>query len=359
MGNKERKRIGVNNLVPGMILAEDIYTPKGLMLIPENTTIDEKHIFRIRLYQIHAVYIIPETDMEEALVEPVSDPDFTVTKSFTEFKERYKTQQKETEQTLNAILEGKEIQEEKLLDIPITLIESLRTKSELFHYLHHLKNNSEYNYTHCLNVAVLANIFAKWLNLSDEQVKDLTLAGLLHDIGKIRIDPNLLNKPGKLTTEEFNQVKLHTTFGYESVQLQNINNDIKSAILLHHEKIDGSGYPLGLKDEQIPLYAKIICIIDIYDAMTSERSYHSKFSPFKVIRMFEEESYGVLDTKLLFVFLENIAHNYLGKDVLLSTGERGRIVFVHNQSPSRPIVQVNENMIDLMTQPALDIEAIL
>ncbi len=359
MGNKEKKRIGVSHLIPGMILAEDIYTPKGLMLIPENTTIDEKHIFRIRLYQIHAVSIFPETDLEEVYTAPVSKPEFTVTKSFTEFRERYKTQQQETEKVLNAILEGKEIQEEKLLDVPMALIESLRNKSELFHYLHHLKNNSEYNYTHSLNVAVLANIFAQWLKLSAEEVKDLTLAGLLHDIGKIRIDPNLLNKPGKLTPEEFNQIKLHTTFGYESVQLQDINNDVKNAVLLHHEKIDGSGYPLGLKDDQIPLYAKIICIIDIYDAMTSERSYHSKFSPFKVIRMFEEESYGILDTKLLFVFLENIAHNYLGKDVLLSTGERGRIVFIHNQSPSRPIIQVNENMIDLMTQPSIDIEAIL
>jgi len=223
----------------------------------------------------------------------------------------------------------------------------------------HLSQVNDYIYTHSLNVSILANVFAKWLHLSDEEIKEVTITGLLHDIGKITIDKNILTKPDKLTDKEYEEVKKHSQYGYSVLLESDLSDRIKNGVLFHHEKIDGSGYPLGILGEKIPLYAKIICIVDIYDAMTSNRSYHEKYSPFNVIRMFEQESYTILDTHLLFVFLENIAHYYLGKDVILSTGEQARIVFIHNQSPSRPIVQVKEKMIDLIVNPDITIDIIL
>ncbi|MDA3846158.1 MAG: HD domain-containing protein, partial [Vallitaleaceae bacterium] len=153
--------------------------------------------------------------------------------------------------------------------------------------------------------------------------------------------------------------KKHTLHGYQIIKDQNISKDIKLGILMHHEKIDGSGYPQCLKGPDIHPFGKLIAIADIYDAMTSNRSYHKKFSPFKVINMFEQESYGLLDTKFLFVFLENIAHNYLGKEIKLSTGEQAKVVFLHNNSPSRPIVQVDNVMIDLLFEPTISIDEIM
>jgi HD-GYP domain-containing protein (c-di-GMP phosphodiesterase class II) len=282
-----------------------------------------------------------------------------ITQNFTDFKERYLVHNEMTTRKLNAVNEGEPINEDDLYEVTTVLVDSLRSKSDLFNYMYHLRQEDDYTYTHCLNVSVLANIFGHWLHLEENQIKELTITGLLHDVGKIKIDLQLLNKPGKLTKDEFDIIKKHSTFGYETIKDQKINRDIKNGVLFHHEKIDGSGYPLGIKGEQIPLYAKIISIVDIYDAMTSKRSYHDKYSPFRVIRMFEQESYGLLDTKLLFVFLENIAHNYLGKDILLSTGDKARIIFIHNQAPSRPIVQVNEKMLDLMFEPNITIDQIL
>ena len=361
---KTKLRLNTNQLQPGMLLAEDIYTPKGLLLIPAETLIDEKHLFRIRLYQLPSI-VIYEDDAIQNFKETTSNEkkpvniSYKKAQNFSEFKEEYIIQQALTEQKLNDILLGEDVDETELYNISTTLIKSLRTKSDLFNYLYHLRNEDDYTFTHSLNTAMLANIFGVWLGLSDQEIKDLTISGFLHDIGKLNISPDILNKPGKLTESEFNSIKKHTNFGYDIIRDHQLSEAIKNGVLLHHEKIDGSGYPLGLKDTQIPLFAKIIGIVDIYDAMTSKRSYHDKYSPFKVIQMFEQESYGLLDTNLLFVFLENIAHHYLGKDVLLSTGERARIVFIHNQSPSRPIIQINDRMVDLMFEPSITIDEIL
>ncbi len=360
MSQIDRIRVRVNKLIPDMKVAEDVYTPKGLMIIPKGTVLDEKHIFRIKLYQILNVLI--ENEDESKLIPPSTIESYfegEITQNFKEFKERYQVHHDLTEKKLNEIFEGEPINEDDLVEVSTVLVDSLRTQSELFNYLYYLKEEDDYTYTHCLNVSVLANVFARWLKLPPEEVKELTLTGLLHDLGKLKIERNILNKPGKLTDDEFEIIKQHSTFGYHALKDQNVSNAVKNGVLFHHEKLDGSGYPLGLKASKIPLYARIISIVDIYDAMTSKRTYHDKFSPFKVIKMFEEECYGLLDTKLLFVFLENIAHNYLGNDALLSTGDQARIVFIHNQSPSRPIVQIGDRMVDLMTESSITIEKML
>lgn len=358
-----RTRVSVNKIKPGMKLAEDVYTPKGIMLIQKNTVIDDKHIFRIKLYQIISVFIYVSSGMEieeDNITEELqSSFEHVISQNFNDFKERYNVHHDMTEKKLTEVFSGEEIVEEDLYEVTTSLVDSIRTKTELFNYMYHLRNEDDYTYTHCLNVSVLANIFGHWLKLSEQQIKEVTITGLLHDVGKMKIDNSILNKPGRLSKEEFEIIKKHATFGYETIKEQNITQEIKNGVLFHHEKLDGSGYPLGIEGEQIPLYAKIISIVDIYDAMTSKRSYHEKHSPFKVIRMFEQESYGLLDTKLLFVFLENIAHNYLGKDVLLSTGETAKIVFIHNQTPSRPIVQLGDQMIDLMFEPNISIDGML
>jgi len=362
MKDGQRTRINVNKLRPGLMVAEDIYTPKGLMIIPKNTLLDEKHIFRIKLYQIISVLIMESTNEEDSDLNDqtiAEDVVIAVSRNFSQFRDSYNTQHAATESKLNSIADGEPVDQDNLYQVSTNLIDSIRTKSELFNYMYYLKNDDDYTYTHCLNVSILANIFGRWLKLPEDDIKNITLTGMLHDLGKIQIDKEIINKPGKLTAEEFDLMKKHSTFGYQTIKDQDIDDSIKQGVLFHHEKLDGSGYPLGLTDKNIPMYAKIISIVDIYDAMTSKRSYHDKYSPFKVIRMFEEESYGLLDTRLLFVFLENIAHNYLGKEVVLSNGDHAKIVFIHNQSPSRPIVQIKDKMVDLQESPQITIDEIL
>ncbi|MBC7960197.1 MAG: HD-GYP domain-containing protein [Vallitaleaceae bacterium] len=367
------KRISVDKLRSGMFLGTDVINSNGIVLIGKNTVISEKIILRMKLYQITSVVIIeqeqpePEIVPETIFVSPIDEQVVSVapeiiepaTVAFNEFKEAYTEKQKIVQEKLLEISNGGNIPLDDLLDISTSLLSSLKTKSDLFNYLYNLRVTDDYTYSHSVNVALLCNVFGFWLNLKKPDLDNLTIAGLLHDIGKVQVNQRLLNKPGKLTKAEFDQIKMHAKIGYLMVQDQNISEDIKYGILMHHEKMDGSGYPLRLKDEDINRFGKIIGIVDIYDAMTSNRSYHKKFSPFQVIHIFEKESFGLLDLKYLFVFLENIAHNYVGKMVRLSNGVEGKIFFINKHSPSRPLIQVGDEILDLSELLDVTIEEIL
>ncbi|MCT4542073.1 MAG: HD-GYP domain-containing protein [Vallitalea sp.] len=355
--NYIKKRISIYDVEVGMELANDVLTENGLILIPSNSIITQNHIFKMNLYQIISVdikeYIPPRQ------YELFEEENILYNKKFIKFKDRYDENRKELKNQLNNISDGGNINIDDLLYLSKDLLRTLKTKSELFNYLNHLKSLDEYTYSHSLNVSMLCNIFGQWLHLDKKEIDNLTIAGLLHDIGKLSIDVDIINKPGKLTDEEFAIIKKHPEIGYNLVKNLNIPEEIKLGILMHHEKIDGSGYPFHLKDTQIHDFAKIISIVDIYDAMTSVRSYHKKTSPFKVIKLFEQESYGLLDTKYLFIFLQHIAYNYLHREVKLTDGQIGKIIFIHRMTPSKPIVDVGEAIIDMQDEMSLDVEEIL
>lgn len=354
--NYKIKRISIHNVEIGMELASDVITSNGLILISSNTIITQNHIFKMNLYQI---LIIDIKEYYEQTSHPFEQGDDNNDAKFMQFKKNYDTNKEKVTHRLNRISNGGNVNIRDLFRLSNDLVKALKTKSELFGFLNHLRSVDEYTYSHSLNVSMLCNIFGQWLHLSKPEIENLTVAGLLHDIGKLSIDLGIINKPGKLTDDEFAIIKKHPELGYNIVKNLDLPEEIKMGILMHHEKIDGSGYPLGIKDTKINNYAKIIAIADIYDAMTSVRSYHKKTSPFKVIRLFEKESYGLLDTKYLFVFLENIAYNYLHREVRLSNGEEGTIIFIHRSAPSKPIVDVGVAIIDMLDETKLDIDEIL
>lgn len=134
-----------------------------------------------------------------------------------------------------------------------------------------------YTYTHSINVALLSRLIGKWMKYGKNMQDSLMFAGLLHDIGKMKIDKNVLNKPDKLTDQEFEKIKQHSVYSYELLQLnKDIPLDVKVGILMHHERMDGSGYPYGVCNENINDIAKVLAIADSYDAMISERPYQKK-----------------------------------------------------------------------------------
>ena len=218
------------------------------------------------------------------------------------------------------------------------------------------KYADSYTYTHSINVALLSMLIGQWMKYGDKKIESLLIAGLLHDIGKMRIDPKILNKPGKLTESEFEEVKKHPRYSYELLQSKtDISLDIKVGILMHHEKIDGSGYPYGVYNENINDIAKVLAVADVYDAMLSERPYKKKHSPFDVMQLMQEGVFGKLDTKILLTFLTHIASYYIGVYVQLSTGEIGEVVAINPACVFRPIVKVKDKYIDLFTEKSISI----
>ncbi|PKM54012.1 MAG: hypothetical protein CVV00_10000 [Firmicutes bacterium HGW-Firmicutes-5] len=336
-------RINQENIKVNMRLAKDVFNAEGILLVPKDTLISPNHIVKINLYHIHDIYVYPQEDQ----IPPINQmrQALASTPAFIEFSYKYDRKVEDIQKQLAQIVDTGAINSEGLTQLVDDILDTTVSQSQLFSYMCRLNSADDVTYNHSMNVSLLASILGKWLGMSEVSIKELALAGLLHDIGKIMVNQSILNKKGPLTDEEFAHIKQHTTLGYQMIMGSDLPTGIKQAVLMHHEKMNGQGYPLGLKWENIHAYPKIISIVDIYDAMTSERPYHKRFHPLDVIRMFEEECYGFLDTQYLYIFLEHIAQNFIGEHVLLSNGQRGEIIFINKQSPSRPLIKKDDGVI--------------
>ena len=247
-----------------------------------------------------------------------------------------------------------------MLQNTITTINGLNDSPlSIFTMLSTMKNYDDLTFNHSLNVALICNIFADWLNLSEDDKKLITACGLFHDVGKLLIPDAILKKPGRLTKDEFDIIKTHPVKGYQLLQKNKLDPHIQYAALMHHEKCDGSGYPIGLKGNQIDWCAQIVTIADIYEAMTAKRVYRGPISPFKVIYMFEEDGLKKYNPKYLLTFLEHVVNSYMNCKVRLSNGEEGDIVFINKVRLSKPMVKTKNNFIDLSKQTDINIDSIL
>ena len=203
-----------------------------------------------------------------------------------------------------------------------------------------LKTKDDYTYMHSVAVCAMMVALAKQLNLSEAETKQAGLAGLMHDIGKAGIPLEVLNKPGALTDEEFTLVKLHPQRGHDMLKEAGIDDEtVLDVCLHHHEKIDGSGYPNKLKDEQISLFAKMGAVCDVYDAITSNRPYKSGWDPCVSLQRMAQWK-GHFDDAIFKAFVKSLGIYPIGSTLMLKSG---RLAVVIDQSPKSlltPIVKV-------------------
>lgn len=162
-----------------------------------------------------------------------------------------------------------------------------------------------YTHTHSINVSIYTLSLSKFIGLKDKDLEDISMASILHDLGKSRIDRNIINKNGKLTKSEFEEIKKHPVYGYDLALNMGITDKrILAGIRSHHEKLDGSGYPDGLKNQQIPLFARIIAVCDVFDALTTKRSYKDAMKSFEAIKLMKEKMSNHLDMKLVNALIQ-------------------------------------------------------
>nr|MCR4675262.1 HD-GYP domain-containing protein [Lachnospiraceae bacterium] len=236
-----------------------------------------------------------------------------------------------------------------------------KTSLDLLTYIHNMQGNDDSVYAHSINVALVCRAIGKWLKFNRDDLDDLTLAGLLHDIGKLNVPTEVLEKTGKLTDEEFALIKKHPLDGRKMLkQCPDIDSRFLNAALQHHERSDGSGYPRGLCDDEIDDFAAIVAIADVYDAMTATRAYRSALSPFEVIAAFEKDGLSKYRTQYILTFLERMAFAYQNSLVMLSDGRRGRVVYLNRNKLSRPILELaDKSMLDLSRESDINIISIL
>ncbi|MDF2519857.1 MAG: metal dependent phosphohydrolase [Clostridia bacterium] len=335
-------------LQPDMKIYEDVFTEPGALILPKDTILDRAHITKLLINRIEKVKVIVEEENETGAGQLPNITSAYDNQKIASFRKKYSQKVEEITQVIKQIGRGATINMNYVKSISRQLVDEFRSMNDIVNYMNLVKPMNDLTYSHSLNVSLIGMVIAKWLSFNPQQMDEVAIAGLLHDIGKTKISDKILEKPGKLTAEEYEEVKKHAILGYMMVEnLTDISSDIKYSVLMHHERIDGSGYPTNAKENQIPLYARIIAVADIYDAMTSRRSYRDSMCPFDVIKEFEMETFGKLDTLVLSVFLKNIANSYLGDFVELSNGEIAEIVFINPNRVWQPIVRSGSHFIDL------------
>lgn len=360
MEEKQAVTIPISNIVPGMVAARDIYSKNDQLLIGKDSIIDANSIARITFFGILSVQVYRDDnlDMDDAEDESTF-ASAAERRAFEKFKGQYEDSILDIKESMNQLLKvGDNIDEKKLLQDVENVVISTDTKYHVFDMLHYIKDYDDETYTHSLNVSMICNVFADWVGMSEYEKKHLTLCGLLHDFGKLLISKEILRKPGRLTDDEYEVIKQHPVRGYEFLKDKKIHESVKRAVLLHHERCDGKGYPFGMKVNEIDPYAAITAIADVYEAMTATRVYRKGLSPFRVIRLFEEEGRQQFNPIFLMPILRNLTDTYLRHRVRLSDDREGTIVMLNQNELSRPIVMVEDEFVDLTKKRELTIEEV-
>ena len=332
MNRVDRIKVLVSQSNVGSIIAKDVTNYFGITLVAEDSVLNQYIKDKlIDLGILHIwIYYFDELKPEEK-----------VYKSYTEVVLAIK-------QVLIELSSGGKLSYQRICDFSAQVYGCVEDSLYVIKCINDIKTKDEYTYYHCVNVAFYSMLIAKWLNLSKEAINEVIQAGLLHDLGKVLIPDEILNKKGGLTEEEFNIIKEHSVIGFNYVKdLKEISELTKEAVLSHHERMDGSGYPSALIGNQINLYARIIGIADVYDAMTQDRVYKKGVTLFEAFKLFQSWGIGIFDIEIVNVFLKNMAINYTGSNVIFDNGESGKIVYVPPYDITRPIILNGSLFIDL------------
>lgn len=345
------REIAINDLMPGMVLGADLIL-QGQMLYAAGTILDDMIINRLNRPDIPRVTIKEEFDSSSTHIERIRFND-----RFQAFVERYNTCLNRCKGVMLSFLGTKQrIQDDVLLQIYDDVYETISTGSELLDFLYNMMpGDDQLTYAQCLNSALLAGTFADWLSMSEEDKKILILCGFYYDIGKWNLPYNILWKPGKLTDEEFRQIKTHPIVGYSLVRYLDINEHVKNAIIMHHERLDGSGYPYHMTGNNIDVFARYVAIIDTYVAMASPRTYRNAFTPLQILGTFEK-SMEQYDVELLLPIMRHIADSQIGTTVQLSDDSIWEVLILNPNKFSRPILRNTKNeILDLQSRKDLEI----
>ena len=349
----------VDTLRTGMKVGRDVLDLDGKVLVKSGTVLTMEQISSLNGKSVFSVYIdVPEEEIHTDIIghEHLLDGNYI---------ERYKKTYSRV-QNIYYKLGREDVLDMADLEEVISKenIEELCDGATAVTQIHNMTRDGDYVIHHATNVAILAGLMANWMRYPWEKTRELVMAGLFSEVGKMKVPKDILEKTEKLTSEELDKVKRHVEYGYDMLKYSELKKykEVLLSILQHHERCDGSGYPNRLKSDAICDYAKIIAILDIYDAMAANRSYAKRNSPFDVFKiLYEDVLNGKLDTTFSILFINKLCHALNGNWVGLSNGQRAKIVYIaESRVTAMPIVQTTKNeFIDLNSNHNIKIEALL
>lgn len=360
MEEKKEVLIAVSDVRPGMTVSRDVYTRNDQLLVSKGSIIDENGIARITFFGILSIYVFDKDDLIEETEQTMAPTSVNRDLSAREFSKRHQKSVVFLSEKMNQLIKsGEEINEKELIQEVGDVLERTSNRYQVFDMLGYIQRYDDETYLHSLNVGLICNVFGDWLGMSVYEKNVLTLCGLLHDIGKLLINKDILRKPGQLTKEEYEVIKEHPLRGYKFLKNKKIHESVKMAVLSHHERCNGNGYPYGVHANEIDPYAAITAVADVFEAMTSNRVYRKALCPFKVVRIFQEDGRKDFNPIFLIPILRKLTEAYLQHNVLLSDGRKGKIILINDQELSRPSVICDGGLVDLTKFRNLEIVKIL
>lgn len=328
----------------GMKLREDVMTANGLVLVPAGTVLNPSHLKLIQHHNIplFELRFVTEETLNETATKLVREATIYVKDLFQRIRINRKIPLLEIKHELIPM-----VQEAAEIPSLFTMVEAVRAKDE-------------YTHQHNVGVSVLATMLGKWMGLKENELTLLSIAAALHDVGKIKIADEILLKPDRLTKDEYNEMKRHTIYGYELLkEAPGLNPRVAFVALQHHEREDGSGYPLKLKASQIDPMSRIVAVADIFHAMSSTRPYHEALPFYEVVNRMRAGFFGELDPNIVSVFFRNMVRSMLGRQVVLTDGRFAEVVYINPHDDINPLVKVRDEFIDLSREREIRIREII
>ena len=328
------RKMHIDSVPDNAILGKTIYDGNKSILLKEDSEIKPQYKKYLKRKGINSIYIkIPEIgDIE--IKEPVSD------KVRNESVAAVKN-------TMNSIKLGKNkgiILSERgkeILNVVDKIIDEILSQKEIVSNVLDLKNDDDYTFQHSVNVSILSAMIGKEFNMSESLLKKMTLGAILHDIGKTKTPKHILNKKGKLTEEEFETVKQHTSEGLKIYQESKIyDQTVGSIIYYHHERCDGSGYPEGITCEELHNHIKIVSVADVYDALVSSRPYRLALPSHEALEHLLSNMNTLYDKEVLNEFIKIVAPYPIGSYVHLNDKRQGYVIKNHHGNSTRPVIRI-------------------
>ncbi len=337
-------------------IAEDV-TSQGQVIVPRDTKVNDQIKKKLQMFGIMGVSCYEPSDFAQSYYEKIS-----LSKDFAKWKAQYYTQLVAYKVQVDQFVFNRvPFRTIDLIQIASTLVKDNMTGKRLMTYINLMTpKEEELSFVHGLNVALICRVFGRWLGWSPENIDLLTLCGFIYDVGKNILPQDIIWKKGKLTPMEYDLMKTHAFHAYHLLSKTNLNPHILNAVLQHHERCDGSGYPQGLKGPEIDDCAKLVAIVDMYEAMTAPRTYRAPMCPYKAMAIFEQDFYLKYDIKYIQIFMQHISDELIGNMVRLNTGDEGEVIMTNRNAFSKPILKMDGGMVlDLSKSPQFFIEEIV
>jgi HD-GYP domain-containing protein (c-di-GMP phosphodiesterase class II) len=322
------RRILLENITSGMKLAKPLYSAEGIVLLTAGIEITERFVTRLKELDVTYIYV------EDELTQDIDIPDVISEKTRVEAVSTAK-------QIIEQIKVGRGVDASQAKKVSNMLVDELCQNHGVMLNFVDMRTSKDYLFSHCVNVSVLAIMTGINFGFDELRLRDLGVGALLHDVGKTQISQEVLNKKDRLTVTELAEIKKHPVLGFEILR-KNPDISLVSAhcAFQHHERFDGTGYPRGLKDDEIHQFAQIVAIADVYDALTSDSSYRQAVSVYEALAIILKAGGTYFNEELVNRFVENIAVYPIGSVIRLNNNQIGVVVDISREYKTKPVVRI-------------------